>query len=166
MFFTLGKAAPEHILQRVLVLTYVGGGTVGALGCLGVLRQPGLRPNDEALVLFFLAIYLIGVSCGLSEDVLKKSNGWMGRLFFLLQIPVTQSHILSYHFSVLFSSILVIFPRDFAVRLTWFFGTEASVSSLKSVEHMGFGVNLVPIALLVAQRLLVRSVRKKSPEHP
>jgi hypothetical protein len=166
MFFTLGKAAPERVLQRVLLLTYVGGGTVGALGCLGVLRQPGLRPIDEALVLFFLAIYLIGISCGLSEDVSKKSNGWTGRLFFLLQIPVTQSPIVTYHFSVLFSSIFVIFPRDFAVRLTWYFGTDASVSILHSVEHLSFGVNLIPIALLVAQRSLVRSVQNKSPEHP
>jgi hypothetical protein len=145
VFFSL---KPARELQRaILLVATLGGGTSGALLCIGALGRAG---SGRAIlgILLLCAIYVLGIAAGLSLYKYAGKSMRLAALYLALQIPVVQASAFTYKLWAVAAYAISFYPTSVAFDTSWFIGTYWELAVFGPTKEFGIGINVVPIALL------------------
>ena len=162
---TTGKRLPRYYADWLVTILTVGGGTAGVVSCVTALEQ--VHSISEAVALgSLLLIYAIGVGGGAVRREYPQMGFCLCQVFFLAQVPVWQTASLSYHISSFFSYAVTFAPEKPALTFSWFFGSDWEFS-IHSATSSAFGVNVIPIGMLILMRFLsARTGAERKPDLP
>jgi hypothetical protein len=170
-----GVIVPAHVTVTIGVLAIAG----GAWGAIAVAHQVATQPFrilTAGLFTFVAAFFLFGILSGVLA--LRRQEGWLWKntLFWLAQVPVLQSTVLSY---TLFSgAMLSLWVQPFEPRLgfNYWFGSSFQLNIGRATPLL-FGVNVVALVITLYLLHLQRkratwtsedefARRFESPHHP
>jgi hypothetical protein len=145
VFFNLKPGS--ELRRAILLIATLGGGTSGALLCIGGLGRAGSGRATLAILLL-CALYALGIAAGLR---LYKDAGKSMRLaapYLALQIPVVQASAFTYKFWAVAAYAISFYPTSVAFDTSWFIGTYWELAVFGPAREFGIGINVVPIVLL------------------
>lgn len=152
LFISMHRPVPRNYADWLLTILTVGGGTAGVVSCVTALGQVHSVSEAVALGSLFL-FYAIGMGGGVVRKEYPQRGFKLCQIFFLAQIPVFQTSSISYHISALFSYAITFSPQQLDLTFSWFFGSDWEFSISKNVTSSFYGVNVIPIAALMLNRL-------------
>ena len=152
LFISMHRPVPRNYADWLLTILTVGGGTAGIVSCVTAIEQ--VHSISEAVALgSLLLIYAVGVVGGVVRKEYPQRGFNLCQIFFLAQIPVFQTSSISYHISALFNYAVTFSPQQLALTFTWFLGSDWEFSISPNVTSSFYGVNVIPIAALMLNRL-------------
>lgn len=131
----------------LLTIFTIGGGTAGAMSCIGVLRSAGSVRNAIAIVVL-LMLYVFGIVAGLAFTKSGTTSSRWVRAFLLVQVPLISSPFITFNFSALASYVISVTLGHLAVHFSWLLGSDWAIALFQAGSEVTVGVNVVPLLLL------------------
>lgn len=141
-------------IHRLIAVVAVGGGASGLMS-LGVSAAGFQRPSEFVYGALFAVAYSFGLWCGirvLETGILTKSGL---RLYFWAQVPVLQTGLLAYFFAGL-GSVTLLIRSDSPLSIIYGAGGGFTLATMKQPSELAFGINFVPVIMLMAIELASR----------
>jgi hypothetical protein len=134
--------------RRLLTIATVGGGTAGALSCVSALDRSVSVKNTIAICCL-LGIYLAGVLGGVTWENDSPNGRRLCGFFLVAQMPVIQTWAITYHVIAIFSYAVALSLGPASAVFSWYLGTDWELSLFHGVSQNVFGINILPVALLL-----------------
>lgn len=145
--------------NRFIGVIAVGGGWYAIVLILAMFRDPEFSVGDKFFFIVFSALYIWGILCGIYMISNHKNGIRYSKYFYAIQIPALMTKVVGYSF---FSGMYlsVTYSLNFqSITAKFSLGSIFQYNLFASRSEYYFGLNIIPIIILIYLFMLSRSAK-------